>query len=342
MSDPVEVFADLYQWTIPTPFPVGPVNVYIARDADGLTLIDCGPRTPQARAALDAGLARLGHSIRDVRRILITHAHADHYGLAASLVDSSGARVLTHPFSRPVLEDYAVERELRLAFYAGILREAGVPGAIVQEANRMRRTVGDYARAVRVDGELNEGDTVTFAGCAWQVLHTPGHSSGVVCFYEPIRRVLLSNDHLLRDISSNAVVEPPPPGAAGRQKSLVEYITQLQRVAAMDIGIAWPGHGDPIEDVRALVRQRIEFHTRRAERIMELVTGGSKTAFQLACILFPKLDPLNFFLAISEVVGHLEMLEVEGRVNSIQRGEEVLWQSISPPSPAVQENDPRS
>ena len=120
MPESVAVLPDLYQLIIPTPFPVGPVNVYVARDpeGDGLTLVDCGPRTPEARAALDAGLAALGHSVHDVRRIVVTHAHADHYGLAANIAAESGAQVLTHPFNRPTLQAYADESRAT----AGLLR----------------------------------------------------------------------------------------------------------------------------------------------------------------------------------------------------------------------------
>jgi hypothetical protein len=175
----------------------------------------------------------------------------------------------------------------------------------------------DYAETVPVAGDVTDGDTVMLAGRAWQVLHTPGHSAGLVCLYEPRSHVLLSDDHLLRDISSNPVAEPPPPGRTRRYQSLVEYLGQLRRVAALDVSVAWPGHGDPIHNVSELVRQRVEFHARRAGRILELFDGHELTAFQIMRSLFPVLDPIGFFLAISEVMGHLELLESEGRVRSI-------------------------
>jgi len=331
LTDPLAVLPNLYRVTLPTPFSVGPVNVYAARapQGDGLTLVDCGPHTPQARAVLDVGLSALGHSVRDVRRIVVTHAHADHYGLAASLVQESGAQVLTHPSNRPLLETYIEERERRLVFYADLLRVSGVPDELGQFVHRARRSLGEYAESVPVSGDLNEGDTVTLAGREWQVLYMPGHSSGLVCLYEPQSRVLLSNDHLLRDISSNPVVEPPPPGQARRAKSLVEYLGQLRRVAAMDVSVAWPGHGEPIHHVPELVSQRVEFHAQRAEHILQSFAGQEVTTFQITSRLFPTLDPLNFFLAISEVLGHLELLESEGRVHSVQREGVVVWQETT-------------
>jgi glyoxylase-like metal-dependent hydrolase (beta-lactamase superfamily II) len=338
MADPIPVLPDLFQITLPTPFPVGPVNVYVARDSDGLTLIDCGPATLEARATLDAGLAQLGRSARDIRRIIATHAHADHYGLAASLGGESGAQVLTHPFNHLILKAYADERKQRLAFYNDILQTSGMPGELCQTVDQLRRTIGDYAGAVQVTGSLNDGQALTFAGRVWQVLHTPGHSAGMICLYEPHSRVLLSSDHLLRDISSNPLVEPPPPGHTQRLKPLVEYITQLERVAAMDISTAWSGHGGPIENVPQLVRQRIAFHTRRAGRILELL-NHPLTAYAIARPLFPNSGPFDLFLAVSEILGHLELLESEGRINSTQAGNVTVWQANQADAAAVVEEN---
>ena len=190
LQNPAIVFPDLVQIKIPTPFPVGPVNVYVARDPDGLTLVDCGPRLPEARTALDAGLAALGCSVRDVRRIVVTHAHADHYGLAASIAASaaSGVQVLTHVFNRPTLEAYDRERDRRTAFYTDLLQISGVPEETRRAIENERRGIGDYAETIPVAGELNDGDTLALAGREWQVLHTPGHSGGLVCLYEPQTR----------------------------------------------------------------------------------------------------------------------------------------------------------
>jgi hypothetical protein len=99
----------------------------------------------------------------------------------------------------------------------------------------------------------------------------------------------------------------------------------LRRVAALDVSVAWPGHGDPIYNVPELVRQRVKFHARRAGHILELFDGRELTAFHIMHSLFPQVDPVGFFLAISEVMGHLELLESEGRVRSIRRDHVVMW-----------------
>lgn len=313
----------LHAIELPTPFPVGPVTVYVAEapaDApdgeavEGLTLIDTGPQTDEAQAALESALDRLGHSLGDLERIVVTHAHADHFGLAANLAAACGAQVLTHPWNVFALGDYGADRDQRVAFYASLLQQAAVPEEIMRIVGRATRSLDRYARPVAVDQTLDEGDTLRLAGRDWQVLHMPGHSAGLICLYEPTSQTLLSSDHLLADISSNPLVEPPPPGHTERLRSLALYTNSLERVAAMEIEQALPSHGPVIHDVAGLVDQRLAFHRRRMARVLDALRRGAHTTWDVTHTLFPNLSPLDIFLAISETIGHLELLEMEGTI----------------------------
>jgi hypothetical protein len=101
----------------------------------------------------------------------------------------------------------------------------------------------------------------------------------------------------------------------------------LRRVAALDIELALPGHGLPIKEPRALIEQRLAFHEARARRILAVIGDDAHTAFEVAGVIFPDLDPVNTFLAVSEVVGHLQWLEVNGRVTSKERGGVAHWRA---------------
>lgn len=319
----------LHAIELPTPFAVGPINVYVA-DAPGepLTLIDTGPRTEKARLALEAGLERLGYALDDLERILVSHAHVDHFGLASDLVSLSGAKVLSHRWNKHTLGDYNADREQRVAFYGGLLRQAGVPEEVMTAVGRVTLGVRVFARPVSVKVSLDDGDTVRLAGRDWQVLHTPGHAAGLVCLYEPQSRTLLSSDHLLRDISSNPVVEPPPPGETERLRSLALYRASLQRVAALGAAQALPSHGPVIDDVPGLVERRLAFHERRAERVLAALREGARTTWDVTQILFPDRSPMDTFLAVSEVIGHLELLESVGRIKGGDAGEITCWEVI--------------
>ncbi len=316
----------LHAIELPTPFPVGPVTVYLA-DAPGepLTLIDTGPRTVDTRAALDEGLAVMGYDVSDLERIIISHAHADHFGLAAELVAESQATVLTHAWNSASLGDYDSDRARRIAFYAGLLEQAAVPVKIMTAVGKATGNINRYAQPVAVDTELHEGDTLRMASRDWRVLHTPGHSAGLICLYDQASGTLLSSDHLLADISSNPVVEPPPPGDSERPRSLVLYQQSLLRVAILRIERALPSHGPTIHDVPGLVRQRIEFHQRRMARVLEALEQGARTTWDVTQALFPDLSPLDTFLAISEAIGHLDMLELEGKIARTDSGGIAIW-----------------
>ena len=325
----------LHAIELPTPFPVGPVTVFLA-DAPGepRTLIDTGPRAKDTRAALDAGLENLGYSVTDLERIIVTHAHADHFGLAAELVAESQAEVLTHAWNSTSLGDYDGDRAQRIAFYAGLLQQAAVPVEIMTAIGRATGNVNRYAQPVAVDTTLHEGDTLRMAGRDWLVLHTPGHSAGLICLYEPVSQTLLSSDHLLADISSNPLVEPPPPGKTERPRSLVLYQQSLRRVACMPIERALPSHGPIIHDVAGLVRERIAFHQQRVTRVLEAIRQGAGTTWEVTQALFPNLSPLDTFLAISEAIGHLDLLELEGRIESVDSEGMAVWRLAQAQEPA--------
>jgi glyoxylase-like metal-dependent hydrolase (beta-lactamase superfamily II) len=325
--------AYLHCISVPTPFPVGPVNAYLA-EGEQLTLVDTGPRFTPARRSLTDALADRGYRVADLRRILLTHAHADHCGLAAELTRISGAEVWTHAanVSRLAEGGSAIQticHDVRRAiFYAGIMRWAGVPLPVMMRLARMQRGMGEYAESLTPDQTVVDGDTIQLGCDDWQVLHTPGHTGGLICLYQPGRQLLISSDHLLRDISSNPIVDPPAPGEMEPPRRLVQYLEQLRRVAELDVALALPGHGPPITDHRTLIERRLIFHEERADSILETVDGRALTAHQIAGEFFPDRDPINTFLAVSEVIGHLQWLEAEGEVVQGKLGGVARWQAV--------------
>ncbi|HSR31045.1 MAG TPA: MBL fold metallo-hydrolase [Anaerolineae bacterium] len=324
--------AYLHAIEVPTPFPVGPITVFLCDGLDEpLTLIDTGPHTPEARAALEAGLAHFGYSLANLERIVVTHAHADHFGMAAELVAESQARVLSHAWNLLALGHYDADREQRTAFYADLLRQAAVPTEIMAAVGGATRGVRRFARPVEVDVSLVDGDTLHLAGRDWQVLHTPGHAAGLICLYEPDSQTLLSSDHLLADISSNPVVEPPPPGQTERPRSLALYKASLERIAAIGIERALPSHGPVIYDVPGLVQQRLVFHERRVARVLAALRDGARTTWDVAYALFPDRSPLDTFLAVSETIGHLDLLEMEGRISAEKADGAIVWRLVPQP-----------
>jgi glyoxylase-like metal-dependent hydrolase (beta-lactamase superfamily II) len=320
---PTQVIDGLHQIALPTPYKVGTINCYVTTTGP-ITLIDTGTKGEAAHAALQAELAALGLQVSNIRRVIITHAHADHYGQAAEIARASNAEVWTHRHNRVPLEAYETIRAERNAFYVQVMIEAGVPLEQRQRVVDGRRSSDPYAEAVQVDRVVDEGDEIELADRAWRVYHTPGHAGGLICLFHPTSRVLLSNDHLLRDISSNPVIEPDP-GGGPRPHRLVQYIQHMQRMADLEPLIAWTGHGHHIHEVHKVVRQRLHFHGRRAQRILDLIGTEERSAYQIAEPLFGRLNGTEAFLALSETIGHLDWLEEQGRIAAIKQDEVIYW-----------------
>lgn len=313
----------VHQITVPTPFPVGPVHTYLVQ-GDPLTLIDTGPQTPEAMTTLQAGLTRHGVALNDIQRVIITHAHADHYGLVATIVAANGAEVWAHPLARPLVEGWASYLAPREQFWLDLLLAAGVPSEPARRTAGLYRGMQQFITHTPVARLLDEGDVIELAGAAWQVLHCPGHADNLICFYEPRDRLLIGNDHLLAHISSNAIVGPPPLGQTERRKPLVDYWRSLCRINDMEVGLVLPGHGDAVADVRSLISSRFLFYERRLARLLRELQNGPQTIWQLAQALFRQLDAVDTFLATSEVLGHLDVLEDQGQVSK-QKDEDGLW-----------------
>lgn len=313
----------IHQITLPTPFPVGPVHTYLV-EGDPLTLIDTGPQTPEALAALQAGLARHGVALGDIQRVIISHAHADHYGLVGVVVAASGAEVWTHPLAQPLVEGWVFYLAPREQFWLDLLLAAGVPEGPARRTADLYRGMQQFITHAPVSRLLDEGGVIALAGADWQVLHCPGHADNLLCLYEPGDRLLLGNDHLLAHISSNAIVGPPPLGETERRRPLVDYWTSLCRIYGMEIALVLPGHGEAVADVRSLINSRFRFYEQRLARLQGELRGGPRTIWQLAEALFRRLDTVDTFLAASEVLGHLDVLEDKG-LATWQAGGDGVW-----------------
>ncbi len=276
-------------------------------------MIDTGPNHPATLSALRDALRARGFAFKDIRRVIVTHAHVDHFGLAAQIVAESGARVWSHARNRWWLTDFENEMHRRSDFYFDVFAQNGAPRELANAATRGMAAVMRYAAAIPAD-RFDDGDPITLGDDAWRVVFAPGHASGLICLYAPHSRILISSDHLLRDITSNPVLEPPTRDESERPRALVNYIASMQKIAQLDVWYALPAHGEPIENVRALVTERLAFHRARLDHIERQLDCCVSTAYELCNVFFPNLKSVEVFLGLSEIIGHLDLLELEGRV----------------------------
>jgi glyoxylase-like metal-dependent hydrolase (beta-lactamase superfamily II) len=176
---------------------------------------------------------------------------------------------------------------------------------------------------------LRGGETLAFEGFALRVLHLPGHTAGHICLFDEASGVLFSGDTLLLNITPNPLLEPDPADPSERRRSLLEFVDTLDRLAAMPLSEVFPGHGPPITDPHGLIERMRGHHRDRAADLESRLTPDGKTGWQLAMELFPSLTGFDNFLAVSEVVGHMDLLVEEGRAKAVVRGEVTYYLASS-------------
>jgi glyoxylase-like metal-dependent hydrolase (beta-lactamase superfamily II) len=300
---------------VPTPYKVGPANVYVLQHGP-VTLFDCGPNTPDAANALKLGLAALGLAVEQVARVVVSHAHPDHYGLAPALQQASGARVFVGEHDLPKIN----ERDT--VFATGkLLMEAGMPLDVLLDMDQQSRRMGDLRPTIEDAVPLAPGDRFEFDDFELEVLHLPGHTSGHICLLERERGILFAGDTLLAHITPNPLLEPTPEDPNVRRRSLIEYMTSLDVLEGLDLTMVWPGHGAPILEPAETIRRIKRHHVERKEEIATLLArqDDGRSPFELARAMFRDLEGFDNFLAVSEVVAHLDLLEAEGRAEPFVR-----------------------
>jgi glyoxylase-like metal-dependent hydrolase (beta-lactamase superfamily II) len=304
---------------VPTPFYVGPVNVYLIQE-DPLTLIDAGPRTDEAIGALRSGLARLGHRLSDIKRVIISHAHADHYGLARVVVEESGAQAYIHSWDAP-----AVSASTDYSAYRLLLTAAGVPPETVEHMERGYQKFQGYAHPLDDVDRLEDEDEVVFEHGSLSVVHTPGHTPGSICLVRQSNRMVFASDTVLKNITPNPVLSPDPLDARRRFQSLGEYMVSLARIRALAPTVLKGGHGDDVFDYDEHFHRLYRFTLSRQAKLLALLPAGGVTAWDAALALFPNAAGYNRFLAVSETVAHLDYAVAENKLALERRGERDIY-----------------
>jgi glyoxylase-like metal-dependent hydrolase (beta-lactamase superfamily II) len=317
------------------------VNMHVLADGDRVTLVDCGVWRPDqpdgGLGAVEAGLESAGYALADVSRVVVTHAHIDHYGLTGRLMELTGAELVMHAFTDLDCEKYRhpdTARARRRDTYA----DHGVAEAERMDlADHLTRWLPYLHSVVEASQRLRGGEEILIGGDRWEVVHTPGHSLGHVCLWSPARGVLLSGDHLLPSIT--------PPVAFERgfdADPLRSYLVSLRTIAARRPQVVFPGHGSPFSDAVGRIDAIIRNKVRRLQSIHRAIQDRPSTVTDLADRLVAKAVLAHQRqLAISETLAHIAYLRSSGLVERRTRPDGVYeWYATQDGSLEVAEFSP--
>jgi glyoxylase-like metal-dependent hydrolase (beta-lactamase superfamily II) len=309
----------IHALAVPTPFAVGRVNCYLIED-DPLTLVDAGPNSGTSLTVLEAALGEHGRRIEDLERIVLTHQHIDHVGLAQILADRSGAEVCALDALAPWLARFGTEMDADDQFSEAVMLRNGIPGDIAIALRAVTAQFRAWGSSVQVTRPLAAGDVLEFADRSWRVHHRPGHSPSDTVFHEEATGALLGGDHLIKHISSNPLISRPLEGGVpqDRPKALITYMDSMRATREMDVEIVYAGHGDPVLDHRSLIDERFEAHERRVGKIAGILAGGPKSGFDIAQEMWGNVAVTQAYLTLSEVLGHVDLLLERGEVVEVE------------------------
>lgn len=307
MNDPYPIRLEL-----PTQFGMKTVNSYLLKGEENV-LIDCGEHTEGSWEAIQAGLSQGGIQLEEIDRVVITHAHVDHMGMAARVAKAANAQVWVSDKcadwalrpqklfrDRGNIIGRTLEHLLGKESYESVLPM--LKGLSKDMSSLWQPIPKDRLHIFPHSGHLS------MAGLSWETLYVPGHSSTQSCFFHRDSGVLLSADMLLR-ITPTPVIEEKE-GASTRNRSIFELLDSYKRLTAFPIKKVFPGHYEIFEEAHKVLDQQVGRIHFRKEECLQLIKKGHQDFLSLYSLMYqgPSLPAINM------LVGYLDLLEQEGRI----------------------------
>jgi glyoxylase-like metal-dependent hydrolase (beta-lactamase superfamily II) len=303
------------------------VNVYLVQGDNGYLLVDTGWNTDEVYNSLQKQIAEIGADIRDISRIVITHIHPDHYGLAGRLKQLYGPELTFHNAEKEFIESRYINMDKLLEQTARWLSINGTPSHEMAEMRDATVSMKQYVVPAYPDVTLYGGETINTGRFNFQVIWTPGHSSGHVCLYEPEKKVLLSGDHILPTITPNIGKHPQ-----SIENPLGRFLDSLNELKKMDIGLVLPGHEKPFTELVPRINELIHHHEVRTQEVLATLNSQPKTAYQIAreitWSIADKWQNIPLFhrrMAVFETLSHLELMANNGRIDKISRDSMIYY-----------------
>jgi glyoxylase-like metal-dependent hydrolase (beta-lactamase superfamily II) len=316
------VLPGVWRLRLALPWPGVPHgNAWAVASDGGIVLFDTGIGGKGRLRQLDLALAQVGFGVEDVRLVVCTHSHTDHYGLAAPITEAAGCELWMHPaweHVRLLADDPAAALEQRLE----VARQSGVPVAALERYRESRD--GDEETGIDAikepDRTLLPGVEVETDLGAWQVHETPGHAPSHVVLHQPERRLLISGDHLLgRTVLFFDHGHTPDP--------VGEFLRGLDEVEPLGVDLVLPGHGRPFRDPAAKIEEARRQVGELLDKVRESLAEGEKPAFEIVgdIVGAENLDTPVSAWVLQIVLSCLDHLAILGEVEKVEGTDPQRW-----------------
>lgn len=305
-------------------------NMYVLGKGP-ITLIDSAPKFPGSLFTMERQLGDIGFSWSDVERIIITHGHIDHFGLVGQIRSAAHHDIPCYIHKDDgwrVTSDY-----LKSGMWSddsdGFAAMVGMPAKDIERMKRRSHFFKNLCDPIDDMFTMHDGDIFRTLDFELLVIHTPGHSSGCCCLYERQQKILFSGDHIIKHITPNPFHEVNRSRLCDPSyQSLKAYMASLTRVEGLDVRYVFPGHGEYIEDLGTLISGYRRHHQERTDAIWDALKKAPRSIYGLIGDIFPDLDEGEVFLAVSEILVHLEVLMDEGRAGLAENGPPAIYKVL--------------
>ncbi|MBS1845434.1 MAG: MBL fold metallo-hydrolase [Actinobacteria bacterium] len=318
------ILPGIWRLKLPCPWPGVPHgNAWVMQRGAGIVLLDTGVGGRGRLRMLDIALAQAGFGVEDVKLVVCTHSHSDHYGLAASICDETGCELWMHPnweHIRLQADDPEAALEARLE----VGRMSGVPMAALDRYRERRAEPEELISGIRTpDRALVPGVEVETDVGAWSVIETPGHAPSHVCLHQAERRLLVSGDHLLgrTALFFDYGHTPDPFG---------EYLTSLERIERLPVDLCLPGHGKPFRDPGVKIAAAREQAGELLDRVRgQLTENIDPTAYEIVegIVGRENLNPGTAGFMLQIVLACLDHLAILGEARQAPDSDPQRWRA---------------
>ncbi|SFE50443.1 Glyoxylase, beta-lactamase superfamily II [Paenibacillus algorifonticola] len=310
----------LLQVKLPLPFALKSVNSYVLTEpAGGYTLIDPGLRTEETLAAWEEVFANHSFAPEQITRIVLTHQHPDHYGLAGHFAELSGAPVLmsrrAHRYAKRLWgADSTMTEEL-----AALFALHGMPQRYIDEISSNLSSFHEKVSPQPLQDQMiyiEAGETLELGGSQWELLDAPGHAYGQLCFYEASKKWMICGDQVLPRITPNISVMP------GEEiNPLGDFLASLDHLSEYEVLRAFPGHYDSFTTFASRIAEIKQHHVERLEQMLVMLEEPL-TGFEVCGRSFgarAQQSPHQHRFAMAETLAHLYELEQSDRISRTER-----------------------